>query len=151
MPPITPTLQVNPTTMVNNWSAGLQNPTNQQKLINKYNNPKVAFNANPAQAQASWQAGVTRAIAANKYANGMAAADLNQASANMTQYGGANWSNAGTTKKYKYAAVAPALANAINSVMATVAAMPKGRGANNQARMNAWFTGMSAYYGKIKS
>lgn len=151
MPPITPTLQVNPTNMTNNWSAGLQNPTNQQKLVNKYNNPKVAFNANPQQSQQAWQVGVTRAIAANKYATGMAAADLNQASANMTQYGGANWSQAGSSKKYKYAAVAPALASAINSVMATVAAMPKGRGANNQARMNAWFNGMSAFYGKIKS
>ena len=149
--PITPTLQVNSANMVKNWSGGLQNPTNQQKLIYKYNNPKVAFNANPQQSQQAWQAGVTRAIAANKYANGMAAADLNQASTNMTNYGGANWSNAGTTKAYKYAAVAPALASAINNVMATVAAMPKGRGANNQARMNAWFTGMSAYYGKIKS
>lgn len=151
MPPITPTLQVNSANMVKNWTGGLQNPINQQKLIYKYNNPKVAFNANPAQSQQAWQAGVTRAIAANKYANGMASADLNQASANMTAYGGSNWSNAGTTKAYKYSAVAPALASAINNVMATVASMPKGRGANNQARMNAWFTGMSAYYGKIKS
>jgi len=151
MPPITPTLQVNPTTMVNNWSSGLQSPTNQQKLVNKYNNPKVAFNANPQQSQQAYANGVTRAIAANKYASGMANADLNQASANMTQYGGANWSAAGTSKKYKYAAVAPALANAINSVMQTVSAMPKGRGANNQARMLAWYNGMSAFYGKIKS
>ncbi len=150
MPPITPTLQVNPTTMINNWSGGLQNPTNQQKLVNKYNNPKRLFNADPQGSQAAYSAGVTRAIQANKYATGMANADTNQASANMTQYGGANWSAAGTSKKYKYAAVAPALANAINSVMATVASMPKGRGANNQARMNAWFTGMSAFYGKIK-
>jgi hypothetical protein len=149
--PITPTLTVSPTVMADNWSAGLQSPTNQAKLIYKYNNPKVAFNANPAQSQTAWQAGVTRAISANKYANGMAAANLNQASANMTQYGGANWSAAGTSKKYKYAAVSTALASAINNVMATVHKMPKGRGANNQARMNAWFTGMSAYYGKIKA
>jgi hypothetical protein len=149
--PITPTLNVNPATMLANWTAGLQNPTNQQKLINKYNNPKVAFNANPAQAQAAWQTGITRAISANKYANGMANANLNQASANMTNYGGANWSASGTSKAYKYQAIATALAAAINTVRATVAAMPKGKGANNQARMNAWFTGMSAYYGKIKT
>lgn len=150
MPPITPTLQVNPTTMINNWSGGLQNPTNQQKLINKYNNPKRLFNADPQGSQQAYSTGVQRAIAANKYASGMQNADVNQASANMTQYGGTNWSQAGTSKKYKYAAVAPALAAAINSVMATVAAMPKGRGPNNQARMNAWFTGMGAFYGKIK-
>jgi hypothetical protein len=151
MPPITPTTATNPQTMLANWSAGLANPTNQQKLINKYNNPKRAFNSDPAGAQTAYSAGVTRAIQANKYANGMARADLTKASANMTQYGGANWGAAGTSKAYKYAAVAPALASAISSVAATVAAMPKGRGANNQARMLAWFNGMSAYYGKIKS
>ena len=148
--PITPTNQVNAQTMLANWTAGLQNPTNQQKLINKYNNPKRAFNADPAGAQQAYSTGVTRAIQANKYASGMANADLNKASANMTQYGGANWGAAGTAKAYKYAAVAPALAAAISAVSATVASMNKGRGANNQARMNAWFTGMSAYYGKIK-
>lgn len=148
--PITPTNQVNSQTMLANWTAGLQNPTNQQKLINKYNNPKRAFNADPAGAQQAYSTGVTRAIQANKYAAGMANADLNKASANMTQYGGANWGAAGVSKAYKYAAVTPALAAAISAVSATVASMNKGRGANNQARMNAWFTGMSAYYGKIK-
>jgi len=149
--PITPTLQVNATTMTNNWSAGLQRPANQAKLINKYLNPKALYNANPAQAQQAYATGVTRAIAANKYANGMANSDTNQAATNMQQYGGTNWSTAGTSKKYKYAAVAPALANAINTVQATVQAMPKGKGANNQARMIAWSNGMGAYYGKIKS
>jgi len=149
--PITPTLTVSPTVMADNWAAGLANPTNQQKLIYKYNNPKRAFNANPTQAQGAWQAGVNRALTANKYANGMAAANLTQASANMTTYGGTNWSQAGTSKKYKYVAIANALAAAINAVQATVSAMPKGRGANNQARMNAWFAGMSSYYGKIKA
>lgn len=148
--PITPTLTVDPTTMTNNWAAALASPTAQAKLIAKYLAPKRAFNANPTQAQQAWQAGVTRAISANKYANGMANANLNQAATNMQNYGGANWSQAGTSKKYKYAAIAAALATAINAVQATVSAMPKGRGANNQARMNAWFTGMSSYYGKIK-
>jgi len=148
--PITPTTQVNPTTMTANWSAGLASLTNQQKLVNKYSNPHRAFNADPVGAQNSYSAGVNRAIMANKYANGMARADLNKAADNMTKYGGANWSAAGTSKAYKYAAVAPALASAISSVQATVSAMPKGRGANNQARMLAWFNGMSAYYGKIK-
>lgn len=148
--PITPTTTINPATMTANWTAGLQAPSNVQKLINKYNNPKAAFNANPTAAQASYQTGVSRAIAANKYANGMANANLNQASLNMTNYGGQNWSNSGTSKAYKYAAVAPALATAITAVKATVNAMPKGKGANNQARMIAWSTGMAAYYGKIK-
>ena len=148
--PITPTTTINPATMLANWTAGLQNPTNQQKLINKYNNPKAAFNANPAQSQTAWQTGITRAIGANKYANGMANANLNQASLNMTNYGGANWSQAGTSKAYKYQAVAAALASAITAVKATVAAMPKGKGANNNARMLAWANGMAAYYGKIK-
>lgn len=147
--PITPTLQVDPTVMTNNWSGGLQNPTNQQKLVYKYTHPKALFNANPQQAQGAYAAGVQRAIAANKYAHGLAAADPNVAANNMTQYGASNWGAAGTNKKYKYAAKATNLANAINSVLSTVAAMPKGRGPNNIARMNAWAQGMSAFYGKI--
>ena len=120
MPPITPTLQVDSTVMTNNWSGGLANPTNQQKLVYKYTHPKKLFNADPQGAQTAFQTGVTRAIAANKYANGMAKADTNKAADNMTNYGGANWSTAGTTKKYKYAAVAPALAAAINTVLSIV-------------------------------
>jgi len=147
--PITPTLTVDPTTMTNNWSAGLQSPTNQNKLVTKYQKPKRLFNADPVGANQAYQAGVTRAIAAGKYQRGLADADPNQAAANMVAYGGTNWSTAGTSKKYKYAAKATSLANAINAVLATVNAMPKGRGANNIARMNAWANGMSQYYGKI--
>jgi hypothetical protein len=147
--PITPTLQVDPTVMTNNWSGGLANPTNQQKLVYKYTHPKRAFNADPAGSQASYQTGVTRAINANKYANGMQNADLNKAADNMTNYGANNWAQSGTNKKYKYAAKSANLAAAINATLATVSAMPKGRGAPNQARMLAWFNGMSAYYGKI--
>jgi hypothetical protein len=147
--PITPSQGVNATTMTNNWSSSLQSPLNQQKLVNGYNNPKRLFNADPAGQQQEWQAGIQRATAANKYASGMANANLTQASANMTQYGGQNWSTAGTSKKYKYAAKSANLAAAINAVSAQVDQMPKGKGANNQARMIAWANGMSAYYGKI--
>ena len=77
--PITPTSTVDPTVMTNNWSAGLQSPTNQQKLVYKYTHPRVAFNANPTHAQQALLAGVQRAVAANKYASSMAAVDLNKA------------------------------------------------------------------------
>lgn len=150
MATITPTLNVNAQTMLANWTAGLQNPANAQKLVNKYLNPKVAFNANPAQSQAAWQVGINRAMTANKYQNGMANANLAQAATNMQQFGGANWSAAGTSKAYKYQAIATALAAAINTVRTQVDAMPKGKGANNIARMTAWANGMAAYYGKIK-
>jgi hypothetical protein len=134
--------------MTNNWAAGM-NATNAQKLVYKYTHPKRLFNADPAGAQVSYSAGVNRAIATNKYATNFGAADPNAAATNMTNYGANNWVTAGTSKKYKYQAKSTNLANAINTVLATVSSMPKGRGANNQARMNAWFTGMSAYYGKI--
>ena len=149
--PITPTTTVDPTVMTNNWSAGLQSPTNQQKLVYKYTHPRQAFNANPTQSQQALLAGVQRAVTANKYASSMAAVDLNQAATNMTNYGATNWGNAGTNKKYKYQAVAPALAAAVSAVKSQVSSMPTGRGQNNKARMNAWFDGMSAYYGKIKT
>src|SRR5260370_31554648 len=86
--PITPTLTVNPTTMTNNWSAGLQSPTNQQKLVNKYLNPKALYNANPAQSQLSWSTGVSRALAAGKYAAGLAASDPNHAAPHVQHYAG---------------------------------------------------------------
>ena len=147
--PITPTLQVDPNVMSNNWSAGLANPNSVQKLIYKYQHPKRAFNHDPAGQQAAYSTGVQRAIAANKYATGMQHADLNQAALNMVNHGGTNWSNAGTSKKYKYQRKAASLAAAINQSMAAVEQMPKGRGANNRARMLAWFDQMSQHYGKI--
>jgi hypothetical protein len=147
--PITPTLTVDATVMTNNWGAGLSNPTNAQKLVYKYNHPKRLFTDTPLLSQQAWQTGITRAITANKYANNLGKADTNAASLNMTNFGGNNWSTAGTNKKYKYAAKSVALAQAITAVLGTVNAMPKGRGGNNRARMTAWFDGMSAYYGQI--
>src|SRR5260370_38890399 len=114
--PITPTLTVNPTTMTNNWSAGLQSPTNQQKLINKYLNPKALYNANPAQSQLSWSTGVSRALAAGKYAAGLAASDPNQAAANMQQYGGQKRSPARHRKKDKDATHATHPAHSVTPV-----------------------------------
>lgn len=142
---------VDPNTMTNNWSAGLGNLTNQQKLVNKYVNSPNAFNADPQGAQTAWQNGINRAQQANKYATGMAKANVQQAKANMQKFGGQNWSNAGQSKQYKYAAVAPALAGAINAVQTSISTMPKGKGQNNIARMVAWAQQMGAYYGKIKA
>jgi hypothetical protein len=147
--PITPTLTVDPTEMTNAWAAGLASPTNAQKLVAHYLKPRIAFNANPTGSQAAWQTGINRAMATNKYATGMQNADLVAAANNMQQFGAANWTNAGTAKKYKYAKKAANLAAAINAVRATVEAMPRGKGANNVARMVAWAQGMGAYYGKI--
>lgn len=149
--PITPTTTVDPNQMLTAWKAGLQSSAAQQKLLYKYTHPKRAFNADPQGSQNSYQTGVARAISANKYASGMAAADTNKAADNMQQFGITNWANAATAKAYKYQAVAQNLAQAINSTLTTVNAMPKGKGANAKARMNAWFDGMSSYYGKIKS
>lgn len=149
MATITPTLNVDPNVMINNWSGGLANPTNQQKLIAGYLAPRRAFNADPTAFQQAWITGITRAQSAGKYATGLQNANLTQAATNMQQYGGTNWSTAGTSKKYKYAAKAPALAAALNAVLATVNSMPTGKGANNEARMLAWSRGMGAYYGKI--
>lgn len=148
--PMTATTTVSAATMVANWTAGLQSPVNQQKLVNKYSNPRQLFNANPQQSQTALLAGVQRAVAANKYASSMAAADVNQAAANMASFGATNWANAGTQKVHKFQKVSANLAAAISAVKATVSAMPRGKGANNQARMNAWFSGMGSYYGKIK-
>lgn len=149
MPPITPTLQVDPTVMSANWGTALTSGPGQAKLIYKYQHPKRLFNADPTGAQVAYSAGVNKALAVNKYANGMRAADTNAAADNMVKYGGANWSQAGTSKLYKYQAKAAKLAALINSSIAVVNALPKGRGAANRARMLAWFDSMSAGYGTI--
>src|SRR5262245_37498677 len=116
--PMTPTTSVDPSVMAKNWSAALPNPTNAQKLIYKYSNPRALFNANPSGAQQAVLAGVQRAVSANKYANSMAAADPNQAAANMAAFGATNWANAGTQKLPHYQKVTPALASAISAVKA---------------------------------
>lgn len=147
MATITPSSQVNAQTMAANWTKGVNN--NAAKWLNKYLNPKAVFNANPAQAQQAWSTGVQAALAANSYSNGLAAADPTVAANNATQFGQTNYANSGTTKAYKYTRKTNALAAAITQVMQQVNAMPKGKGANNNARMLAWSQGMAAFKGKI--
>ncbi len=96
MATITPTSTINPTTMAANWSTGVRN--NAQKWLNKYLNPRAAFNANPTQSQAAWQAGVTRAISLGTYATKLGAADLTAAANNASSFGVVNYGNSGTTK-----------------------------------------------------
>jgi hypothetical protein len=149
--PMTPTLQIDPTVMASHWTAGVQNPANAQKLAYKYSHPKAAFNADPAGSQRSYQTGVMDAINRGAYAAGMTSADANKAADNMTSYGANAWSASGTTKAYKFQRKSAALAAALNAVRAQVNALPKGKGANNNARMLAWSNGMGAYKGKITS
>jgi hypothetical protein len=147
MATITPTLNTNPTTMAANWSKGVA--ANAQKWLNKYLNPKAAFNANPQQSQAAWSAGIAAAQARNAYANGLQGADLTMAANNASTFGVNNYAASGTNKAAKYAAKTANLASAINSVRATVEAMPKGGTQNGINRMIAWANGMAAYKGKI--
>jgi hypothetical protein len=135
--------------MAANWSKGVQN--NSAKWLAKYLAPKALFNANPQQSQAAWATGVQAALAANTYSTGMANANVAQAANNAQQFGMTNYANSGTTKAYKYTAKSASLAAAITAVSQQVASMPRGKGANNQARMLAWANGMSAYKGKITS
>jgi hypothetical protein len=147
--PMTPTMTIDPTVMAANWGKGVNNANNAAKLAYKYSHPKRAFNANPQASQQAWVSGVQQAQTAGTYASHLAAADVNKAADNMTAYGANAWMASGTSKAYKFAAKAQNLANAISAVTASVDAMPKGRGANNIARMTAWAQQMSAYKGKI--
>jgi len=147
MATITPTNQVSAATMAANWPKGIA--ANSQKWLNKYLNPRALFNANPAAAQASWQSGINDAMSRNAYQTGLAAADPAAAATAASTYGVNNYSQSGTNKAIKYARKTNSLAAALNQVLSTVGAMPRGRGANNQARMLAWSNGMTAYKGKI--
>ena len=147
MATITPTSQINPTTMAANWGPGVSN--NAQKWMNKTLAPRVLFNANPTQNQTNWIAGVQAAAANGSYATKLAAVNLANMANGIATYGVANYGASGTQKSAKYAAKTAALATAETAVLQTVLAMPKGRGANNNNRMLAWANGMAAYKGKI--
>lgn len=147
MATITPTTSINAQTMAQNWGPGVAN--NAQKWLKKYLNPKVAFNANPQQSQIAWNNGIQRAMTLGLYATKLGAADLTMAANNASSFGVTNYANSGTAKAAKYAAKTAALAAAESTVLAQVESMPKGAGANNEARMLAWSRGMAAYKGKI--
>lgn len=147
MATITPTSTINAATMAAHWGPGVS--ANAGKWMNKALNPRVLFNANPAQNQQNWTQGVNAAAAAGTYAAKIAAVDLTAMANGIATYGQANYSASGTQKAAKYAAKTVALAAAETSVLQSVLALPKGRGANNTARMLAWKTGMEAFKGKI--
>jgi hypothetical protein len=149
MATITPTNNVNPTTMASNWGKGVS--ANAQKWLAKYLAPKRLFNANPQQSQADWVAGVTQAQATNKYMNGLANADVTAAANNASQYGVTNYAQSGTTKAYKFAAKTNALAAAINASVQAADATPRGPSGSqaNIARMTAFATTMHSFKGKI--
>lgn len=149
MAAITPTNQVNAQTMAANWGKGVQ--ANSQKWLNAYLNPRRLFNADPTGSQNSWNTGIQRALSLNSYAVGLQNADPTVAANNASQFGVNNYANSGTQKAYKYQRKSTALAAALNSVLQTVSAMPRGKGANNEARMLAMTRGMAAFKGKITS
>ena len=142
---ITPTNNINPTTMIANWSKGVA--ANAQKWLNKYLNPKAVFNANPAQAQINWQAGINAAIARGTYATNLGKADLTLAANNASTFGVQNYAAAGTQKVAKYAAKAPSLASAMTSLRATINSMPNATLEDRIARSAAWARGLAALKG----
>lgn len=147
MATITPTTQINAQNMAANWGPGVSN--NAQKWQKKTLNPRALFNANPQQNQSNWMQGVNSAAAEGRYATKIAAVDLAQMATAISTYGTTNYAASGTQKAAKYAAKAPALAQALSAVAQTVNSMPTGKGANNEARMLAQTRGMAAYKGKI--
>jgi hypothetical protein len=147
MATITATSTINPATMAANWGPGVTN--NASKWKAKTLAPRVMFNANPLANQAAWSLGVNAAIAAGSYATGLSNTDMAAMATGIDTYGFAAYSASGTQKAANYAKKTAALAQAETTVLATVLAMPKGRGANNTARMLAWKSGMEAYKGKI--
>jgi hypothetical protein len=142
---ITPTLNIDPTVMANNWATGVA--ANAQKWLYKYLHPKALFNANPTQAQANWQAGINAAVARNAYSTNLGKASPSAAAQAASTYGVANYGASGTQKKAKFAAKAPGLASAMSSLRATIDAMPS---ASLQDRINrsvAWQNGLAALKG----
>ncbi len=144
---ITPTNQINAATMAANWGPGVTN--NSQKWKKKTLNPRQFFNHDPQAAQANWSSGVQRALASGTYASKMSSVDMNLMATAIDTYGANNYAASGTNKAAKYAAKTMALAAAETAVLASILAMPKGKGANNEQRMLAWSRGMAAYKGKI--
>lgn len=142
---ITPTLNIDPTVMANNWSTGVAQ--NAAKWLYKYLHPRALFNANPTGAQQAWQAGINAAIGRNAYASGLQKASPAAAAAAASTYGQTNYAASGTQKKAKYAAKTPALAAAMSTLRATIDAMPSATVQDRIARSVAWQNGMAALKG----
>ncbi len=147
MASITPTNQIDAAAMAANWGPGVSN--NAQKWKNKTLKPRQLFNADPAANELSYANGVNRALSMHLYSQKIQAVDLIAMANGIDTYGTANYLNSGTTKAAKYKAKTVALAAAETAVLQIILAMPKGRGAPNEARMVAWKRGMEAYNGKI--
>jgi len=147
MATITPTNQINATAMAANWGPGVT--ANAQKWMNKTLAPRTMFNANAAQSQVAWTAGVNAAAAKGTYATKLQAVNLTNMANGIATYGVANYGASGAQKAAKYAAKTGALAAAETQVLATVLSMPKGKGALNDNRMLAWSSGMRAFKGQI--
>jgi hypothetical protein len=147
MATITPTNQISAANMAANWGPGVIN--NAQKWQKKTLAPHQLFNSNPVQNQANWTVGVNRAASLGTYATKIANVDMAAMANGIATYGTTNYSAAGTNKAPKFAAKTAALAAAETTVLGIVLAMPKGKGAANEARMLAWSRNMATYKGKI--
>jgi hypothetical protein len=140
-----PGARIDPTSMANNWGTRVgQSGANWRDKSLK---PRRMFNADPAKAADAWIREVTQAQP--RYESGLANTDLAAMEASITGPGMSAFQQAGTTKKAKFAKVAPALANAISGVTAALPAdrsTPEAR----EARMIAQSRGMRALKGQIK-
>jgi hypothetical protein len=145
MATITPTSTINPATMAANWTTGVGQSG--AKWLNKYLNPKAAFNADPTGSQTKWMNGVNAAIARNAYSKGLGKADLTMAANNATAFGQSNYSSAGARYAAKYAAKTTGLAAAMTALRATVNAMDASTLEARIAKSAAWARGLAALRG----
>jgi len=132
--PITVRSGINPQTMVTNWSAGVGRSGS--KWASGALNPRRLFNADPTGSAASWQSGVSNAAPA--YAAGLQNTDLNAMANNITNVGVSRYQQSGTSKVAKYQAGTAKSIAATQAGLAAIANMPRGKGANNIARSQAF-------------
>ncbi len=137
--------QGNPSAAADNWSKGVS--ASGSKLASGYANPRRNPQANPAASAAAWQAGVAAAQPA--YQAGIAGYNADAAIASMNANGVQRYTQAATTKKQNYAAVAAVL---IPAIQAAAANLPNDRstpGARDQ-RMLAMVAAMRGLRGKYR-
>lgn len=140
-----PGARIDAAKMTDNWSTRVGQSGGNWR--DKSLKPRVMFNANPQAASAAWIREVSQAQ--GRYEANLAATDLTAMEKSITTTGMTAYQASGAGKKDKFGKVAPALANAISDVVASLPAdrsTPEAR----EARMIAQSRGMRAKGGTIK-
>lgn len=134
---------IDATTWASRWAAGVEGAS--EKVTQGVQSTTKDPIQSAIAAAATWQRNVSSAAALQAYKSGLGRSNKAQWQAAMIDKGIPNMGVGARAKQAMMPAImAPVLAYA-SATQAAVNAMPKGKGANNEARMLAWSRRMGQY------